>query len=152
MENMPEIAVAGPADLAKLGYILGDAFSNDPCMNWVIPHVGLYAGFYSLLAKRLYMPSGLVFMDGEARAAAMWLPPGVAHRVPLGLDQLMLVEPKPCGDFHEGGFGRFAGSKKFLASSFSFRRNSNSVPWSSLVPDFVVTLTTPPMARPYSAE
>lgn len=60
-------------------------------MNWVIPHVGLYRNFYALLAKRLYMAQDMVFTDSEGRAAAMWLPPGASHSVPMGLSQLWLV-------------------------------------------------------------
>ena len=60
-------------------------------MNWVIPHTGLYDGFYRLLARRLYLANQMVFLDGEDRAAAMWLPPGAVHRVPMGFDQLYLV-------------------------------------------------------------
>lgn len=91
MESMPEIAVASRADLASLGYILGDAFRDDPCMNWVIPHVGLYPAFFKLLAHRLYLRHDLVFIDTQHRAAAMWLPPEVDHYVPMGLTQLWLI-------------------------------------------------------------
>src|ERR1017187_4705663 len=42
----------------------------------------------------------------------------------------------------------FVGAKKFLASSFSLRRNSNSEPWNSLVPLLVTKLITPPAVRP----
>jgi GNAT superfamily N-acetyltransferase len=79
------------ADTSRVAAILADAFADDPCMNWVIPHVGLYPNFYTLLAKRLYMAQDMVFMDSEGRAAAMWLPPGVSHSVPMGPRQLWLV-------------------------------------------------------------
>ena len=42
--------------------------------------------------------------------------------------------------------------KKSLVSSALLRRNSNTVPWYSLVPERVETLTTPPEKRPHSAE
>src|SRR5262245_61292602 len=42
-------------------------------------------------------------------------------------------------------------SKKLRASSASFRRNSNSSPWNSLVPERVAMLTTAPELCPYSA-
>ena len=45
-----------------------------------------------------------------------------------------------------------AGWKYGVASSAEFRRNSNTLPWKALVPDFMVTLTTPPAACPNSAE
>lgn len=87
----PSIVKATAADIDAIADILADAFSEDPCMNWVIPHVALYPGFYTLLARRLYLDQDMVYMDTEQRAAAMWLPPGVAHRVPMGLDQLWLI-------------------------------------------------------------
>ena len=48
-------------------------------------------------------------------------------------------------------FGRI-GAKKFRASSLSFRKNSNSVPWNALLPDLVTMFTCAPPFRPYSAE
>ena len=42
--------------------------------------------------------------------------------------------------------------KKLRAFSFSFRRNSQALPWISLVPDFETTFTCEPAFRPYSAE
>jgi ribosomal protein S18 acetylase RimI-like enzyme len=91
MESLPEIAMAGRNDLATLSYTLADAFRNDPCMNWVIPHVGLYPAFFKLLARGLYLRHELVFIDTQHRAAAMWLPPEVEHHVPLGPTQLWLI-------------------------------------------------------------
>jgi GNAT superfamily N-acetyltransferase len=79
----PDIVTATNRDLPSLGYILGDAFSDDPCMNWVIPHSRLYPAFFRLLAKHLYLRHELVFLDAEKRAAAMWLPPGVTHKLPV---------------------------------------------------------------------
>ena len=83
MHSPPEIVNVRADDMATLGHILGDAFSDDPCMNWVIPHTELYPGFFRLLATGLYLRHELVFMDAEHRAAAMWLPPQVEHKVPI---------------------------------------------------------------------
>ncbi len=91
MDQPPEIIQASRSDLKDLSSILGDAFSEDPCMNWVIPAPDLYPAFFGLLADRLYLDQDLVFIDRERRAAAMWLPPGVSHAVPLGVTQLWLV-------------------------------------------------------------
>src|SRR5262249_55288446 len=44
------------------------------------------------------------------------------------------------------------GWKYGVASSFELRRNSKTLPWKLLVPDFMVTFTTPPAACPNSAE
>lgn len=60
-------------------------------MNWVIPHRALYPAFFKLMARGLYIKHELVFMDRRHRAAAMWLPPGVEHKVPMGITQLWLV-------------------------------------------------------------
>src|SRR5512139_2001881 len=46
----------------------------------------------------------------------------------------------------------FLFEKKSLAFSLSLRKNSNSVPCQSLEPERVVMFSTPPPARPYSAE
>ena len=91
MNSRPEIVTASSSDLASLGYILADAFSDDPCMNWVIPHTGLYPAFFKLMARRLYLKHKLVFLDRDRRAAAMWLPPGVVHRVPIGPTKVWLL-------------------------------------------------------------
>ncbi len=87
----PTIVKATAADTARVADILADAFARDPCMNWVIPHPGLYAGFYSLLVKRLYLDNQMVFVDTEGRAAALWLPPGIPHQIPMGAHQLYLI-------------------------------------------------------------
>jgi GNAT superfamily N-acetyltransferase len=85
------IIKAQPKDGALLGEILGNAFTNDPAFNWVIPDRRLYARFFQLLAERLYLQHSLVFIDASHRGAAMWLPPGVSAQVPPGLRQLWLV-------------------------------------------------------------
>ena len=41
---------------------------------------------------------------------------------------------------------------QLLASKRSSRRNSNRLPWNSLLPDLVMALTTPPATLPNSAE
>jgi ribosomal protein S18 acetylase RimI-like enzyme len=91
MNELPDIRRAAPADARALGDILGDAFSEDPCMNWVIPRPALYPDFFRYMATGLYLRYDLVFMDSDERAAAMWLPPRVAHRLPLGPTKLWLI-------------------------------------------------------------
>ena len=91
MEQPATIVRADAVRASLLGDVLGDAFTHDPAMNWVIPHTGLYPGFFTLLAEKLYLRRGHVYLDSMERGAAMWLPPGVAHQVPPGLTQLMLV-------------------------------------------------------------
>ena len=91
MQGAAEIIKAKPGQASLLGDILGDAFVEDPAMNWVIPHTGLYPAFFRLLAEKLYLDEDLVFLDAQSRGAAMWLPPGVDHAVPNNATQLWLV-------------------------------------------------------------
>ncbi|MEE4660072.1 MAG: GNAT family N-acetyltransferase [Halieaceae bacterium] len=87
----PTIMSAQAEDSGVIADILADAFQQDPCMNWAVPLPAIYRDFYRFLATSLYLPNGLVFMDDQQRAAAMWLPPGADHRVPVGARQLSLV-------------------------------------------------------------
>jgi GNAT superfamily N-acetyltransferase len=85
----PEIVETSDCD--AVARILADAFSADPCFTWVIPYQRLYPAFWRLLATRVYLPHKLVFADTGERAAAMWLPPGVDHKVPMGPTLLLLT-------------------------------------------------------------
>lgn len=76
---------------ALLGDILGDAFTNDPCFNWVIPDRRLYSRFFRMLADKLYLPQEHCYLDREERGAALWLPPGASPAIPLSVTQLLLV-------------------------------------------------------------
>lgn len=84
-------AISATEDVDTVANILADAFAEDPCMNWVVPHTGLYPAFYRLLLSGLYLQHRLVFADYGGKSAALWLPPGVSHRVPGGITQLTLV-------------------------------------------------------------
>lgn len=85
------IIEAKPGDAAILGEILGNAFTNDLAFNWVIPDRRLYAGFFQILAERLYLQHSMVYLDAAHRGAAMWLPPGINPQIPPSLRQLWLV-------------------------------------------------------------
>ncbi len=61
-----------------------------------------------------------------------------------------LIVPPNCF-WSSVGFGASWGSKKFLASSPSFRPKWNSEPWNSLVPDLLTRLIWLAL-KPYSAE
>lgn len=74
-----------------LGDILGDAFIDDPCFNWVIPDRRLYSAFFRMLADKVYLPRGHCYLDREERGAALWLPPGVSPALPMSVTQLILV-------------------------------------------------------------
>jgi hypothetical protein len=67
---------------------------------------------------------------------------GKIYRTSDGRAELVLFERRR---------GPVGGSKKFLASSLLFRRNSNTLPWKSFVPDLIVTFMTAPPDRPNSA-
>jgi GNAT superfamily N-acetyltransferase len=92
METIKQtIKLADQTQAALLGEILADAFTNDPCFNWVIPDRRLYPRFFQMLAEKLYLPKGFCHLEGEARGAAMWLPPETSAAVPMCATQLLLV-------------------------------------------------------------
>jgi ribosomal protein S18 acetylase RimI-like enzyme len=95
--DMPTIVrPADDADLGALVDALSDSFAQDPMFNWVFPKTELYPHFFYLLIKEVYLPRGIVHMEREGRAAALWLPPeerhGVAPRLGLLRFGLRLVQ------------------------------------------------------------
>lgn len=74
-----------------LADILADAFKHDVVMNYVIPRPTLYAGFFKMLLEKLYFAQGLVDLEPQHRGAALWLPPGRVHVVPMCAAQIALV-------------------------------------------------------------
>ena len=68
-----------------------------------------------------------------------------------GPSQIGASREKPNWLRLKGGMGRLGLSKKFFASSFSFRKNSNASPWNWFEPERVAMLTMAPLLRPYSA-
>ncbi len=92
MYTPPAIANGTPAQTDTLAAVLADAFEHDPVMNWVIPARSLYPGFFRLLLRELFLPRGLVHLEGEARGAALWLPPGEKFelRPSVGLARVIL--------------------------------------------------------------
>ena len=78
-------------DCDMVAGILADAFFDDPCFSWVIPHRPLYRDYWRWLALRVYLPQKLVCADSEGRAAAMWLRPNGEHRIPTRPALLMLI-------------------------------------------------------------
>ena len=89
--QVPTIIAAEFRHAKLLGEILGDAFHDDPCFNWVIPHRGLHPRFFQLIAEQLYLHHGEVYLEQEGRGAALWLPPGVSADTPVTLTQLWLI-------------------------------------------------------------
>jgi ribosomal protein S18 acetylase RimI-like enzyme len=82
---------AGAGDAARIGSILGDAFTNDPVINWAIPAPSLYPRFFAIMAERLFLAHRQVYLDDRDRGAAMWLPPNVNFDIPATPGQVMLL-------------------------------------------------------------
>ena len=66
---------AEPADLDCLVDTLSDSFAEDPMFNWVFPRTQLYPFFFHMLVRDVYLPRGIVHIEEQGRAAALWLPP-----------------------------------------------------------------------------
>ena len=76
MQPAPAIGRGTHDQLETLADVLADSFSTDPVMNWVIPARDLYAGFFRLLLRDVFLPRGMVHLESEGRGAGLWLPPG----------------------------------------------------------------------------
>jgi ribosomal protein S18 acetylase RimI-like enzyme len=75
MNHAPIIRDATPGDIETLVAALTDSFSADPMFNWVFPQTRLYPHFFRMLVRDVYLPRGIVHIEEEGRAAALWLPP-----------------------------------------------------------------------------
>jgi ribosomal protein S18 acetylase RimI-like enzyme len=75
METPPTLREAQQGDLDTLVDTLSDSFARDPVFNWVFPNTAMYPDFFRLLVGEVYLPRGMIHMDQEGRAAALWLPP-----------------------------------------------------------------------------
>jgi len=62
-------------DLQALVNTLSNSFAQDPVLNWVIPRRQLYPDYFHLLVREVFLPRGIIHMEREGRAAALWLPP-----------------------------------------------------------------------------
>ncbi len=73
---------AGPGDWRTLGGITGEAFAEDPMLNWLMPDTAAITATFLTLAKHVYLPRGHCYLlDGQG--AAMWLGPGGKKDLPL---------------------------------------------------------------------
>lgn len=81
MDTPPIIRNARSADLETLVSTLSDSFAGDPMFNWVFPKTELYAHFFWLLVRDVYLPRGIVHLEDQGRAAALWLPPEERFKV-----------------------------------------------------------------------
>lgn len=75
MHCAPVIRDAAPTDLETLVATLSDSFAADPMFNWVFPHTDLYPYFFRMLVRDVYLQRGIVHIEQQGRAAALWLPP-----------------------------------------------------------------------------
>jgi len=91
MQQAPVIREATDADLETLVDTLSDSFSSDPVLNWVIPEPRLYADFFRLIVRDVYLPRGIIHLDDEGRGAALWLPPGEKFEIPPRLSMALMM-------------------------------------------------------------
>jgi ribosomal protein S18 acetylase RimI-like enzyme len=75
MNQALTIRDAVPDDLDTLVDTLSDSFAEDPMFKWVFPKTQLYPYFFRMLVKDVYLPRGIVHIESQGRAAALWLPP-----------------------------------------------------------------------------
>ena len=69
------------ADLEDLVDALSDSFVEDPMFNWLFPNTQLYPHFFRMLIKDVCLPRGIVHLEEQGRAAALWLPPEQRLRI-----------------------------------------------------------------------
>lgn len=81
MDTPPIVRDAQDTDLGAMVNALSDSFSLDPMFNWVFPKTELYPHFFYLLIKEVYLPRGIVHIEQEGRAVALWLPPEERYEV-----------------------------------------------------------------------
>lgn len=81
MDMPPIIRDANYDDLETLVSTLSDAFTQDPMFNWVFPKTELYPYFFRLLIRDVYLARGMVHIEDQGRAAALWLPPEERFKV-----------------------------------------------------------------------
>lgn len=106
----PIIRDALETDLADLVDILADSFSNDPILNWVIPHPPLYPDFFRIIVRDVYLPRGIVHREQDNRGAALWLPPGEQFEMPPRIELVNMIGklllrkgPQPLWRIHRQG-------------------------------------------------
>jgi ribosomal protein S18 acetylase RimI-like enzyme len=75
MDSPPIVRDADYEDLDTLVDTLSDSFAHDPMFNWVFPKAELYPHFFRLLVRDVYLPRGIIHIEEQGRAAALWLPP-----------------------------------------------------------------------------
>ncbi len=91
MDKARTIRVATPDEMGQVCDILGSAFTDDPVMDWICGQPKIYSTMFRAEAEALYKKHGHVYLNDEGTGAAMWLPPGVAHKAPFHWRVLVLI-------------------------------------------------------------
>jgi len=68
------VQIASAADATALGRCIGESFATDPVSRWTFGGPAAIVAAYTLLAERLYVPSGHATMVAEC-GGALWLAP-----------------------------------------------------------------------------
>ena len=81
-----EIRKARPEDAGLVADVLGDAFSDDAMMGWMMGDTRHASAVFKELARRVYLKDGFGHLVGDV-AATLWLPAGVEGHLSF-LDEL----------------------------------------------------------------
>lgn len=94
-----QLKPAEQQDWRTLADITAEAFANDPVNNYVFGKQASIRSMYRVMAREMYVPSGLCHIHA-AGGATMWMPPGVeAAPSQVGLAKFAL------GQLRHGTFG-----------------------------------------------
>ena len=91
MAETPEIRVGDVSDIEAMVATLSESFARDPMLNWVIPHPQLYPYYFHLLLAEVCLPRGMIHVDREVGAVALWLPPEERFQMAPRLSLLKLA-------------------------------------------------------------
>jgi ribosomal protein S18 acetylase RimI-like enzyme len=79
---MSTVRPLGKGEHTLIGDIIGDSFSDDPINQWIFGSGQGMAGYYTLAAKKLYLPRGYGHVLDDS-GGTLWLLPGTAKHIPL---------------------------------------------------------------------
>lgn len=66
-----------------IGDIIGHSFADDPVNQWVFKNQTGITNFFTLVAKKLYLPRGFGHVLENGSGGSMWLPQHVKKHIPL---------------------------------------------------------------------
>lgn len=84
--SQSDLTRAKPADWKTVADITGEAFYDDPVNRWVFGKPQSIRSMFRVMAREMYLPSGLCFLHPKG-GATMWMPPGV-EAAPSQIGQL----------------------------------------------------------------